>query len=213
MCIPQKHRLANLNSEGDYRWVAELVNHVVFAEPNNLEARLLLADTYEQMGYQAESATWPNFYLSGAQELRNGRMKPKETISANKNIVADMTSDLFFNYMAMRYNGVEENQVKYNFNLDLTDTKEKVSLILSNGALNPPVGNHLSKDVTATINIPRNTLMALTAQGAGVTLSDLEKNKSITIEGNKAAFVALLIFDIGEIWTEAALLQLILQEV
>lgn len=59
--------------KGEYRWVAEMVNHLVFADPKNQAARDLLGDAYEQMGYQAESAPWRNFYLTGAQELRFGK--------------------------------------------------------------------------------------------------------------------------------------------
>ena len=58
--------------EGDYRWAAQVLNHVVLSEPENAQARALLADTYEQMGYQAESGPWRNFYLTGALELRHG---------------------------------------------------------------------------------------------------------------------------------------------
>ena len=57
---------------GDYRWVAEVANHLVFAEPENAEARELQADALEQLGYGAENATWRNFFLMGAQELRDG---------------------------------------------------------------------------------------------------------------------------------------------
>jgi alkyl sulfatase BDS1-like metallo-beta-lactamase superfamily hydrolase len=57
---------------GDYRWVAEAVNHVVFADPDNEAARELQAGALEQLGYQAESGPWRNFYLSAAQELRDG---------------------------------------------------------------------------------------------------------------------------------------------
>lgn len=57
---------------GDYRWVAEVLNHVVMADPDHVQARALLADTYEQLGYQAESGPWRNFYLCGALELRQG---------------------------------------------------------------------------------------------------------------------------------------------
>lgn len=57
---------------GEYRWVAEVLNHVVMADPEHLPARALLADTYEQLGYQAESGPWRNFYLCGALELRQG---------------------------------------------------------------------------------------------------------------------------------------------
>ena len=58
--------------EGDYRWVAEVVGHLVFAEPENEEARELQADALEQLGYGAENATWRNFFLMGAKELREG---------------------------------------------------------------------------------------------------------------------------------------------
>ena len=58
--------------KGEYRWVAEALKHVVFADPNNKEGKELLADTYEQMGYQAESGPWRSVYLQGAFELRNG---------------------------------------------------------------------------------------------------------------------------------------------
>ena len=53
--------------KGDYRWVAEVVNHVVFADGENIAAKQLLADAYEQLGYQSESGPWRNFYLTGAR--------------------------------------------------------------------------------------------------------------------------------------------------
>ena len=62
---------------GDYRWVAELLNHLVFADPANVDARELQADAFEQLGYQSESATFRNAFLTGAQELRNGTLPPR----------------------------------------------------------------------------------------------------------------------------------------
>nr|VUD30989.1 hydrolase [Raoultella sp. NCTC 9187] len=59
--------------QGNYRWVAQVTSKVVFADPQNQDARNLEADALEQLGYQAEAGTWRNFYLTGAQELRNGR--------------------------------------------------------------------------------------------------------------------------------------------
>jgi alkyl sulfatase BDS1-like metallo-beta-lactamase superfamily hydrolase len=60
-------------AKGDYRWAAQLAHYGVFADPKNQAARTLLADSYEQLGYQAESAIWRNIYLTGARELRLGR--------------------------------------------------------------------------------------------------------------------------------------------
>jgi alkyl sulfatase BDS1-like metallo-beta-lactamase superfamily hydrolase len=62
-------------AKGDYRWVAQVVNHVVFADPDNQAAKDLQADALEQLGYQAESGPWRNFYLTGAKELREGVAK------------------------------------------------------------------------------------------------------------------------------------------
>ena len=64
---------------GDYRWVAEVVNHVVFADPDNEDARELQADALEQLGYQAESGPWRNFYLTAAKELRERRARAADT--------------------------------------------------------------------------------------------------------------------------------------
>jgi alkyl sulfatase BDS1-like metallo-beta-lactamase superfamily hydrolase len=68
--------------KGEYRWGAELVNHLVFAEPTNQDARDLQADLLEQMGYQSESGPWRNFYLAGAKELRNGLQKLQPNTSS-----------------------------------------------------------------------------------------------------------------------------------
>ena len=76
-------------AKGEFRFVAQAVSHLVFADPDNQAARALLADTFEQLGYAAESATWRNAYLFGAQELRQGMPKapprppmPRETLAA-----------------------------------------------------------------------------------------------------------------------------------
>ena len=65
----------NPTTAGDYRWVAQVVNYVIFADPDNDAAKALQASTFEQLGYGAENATWRNFYLSGAYELRYGTIR------------------------------------------------------------------------------------------------------------------------------------------
>ena len=72
---------------GEYRWVAEVVNHVVFADPANRDARLLQADTLEQLGYQTEASTWRGIYLTGAKELRDGVMSFPTAVSASADAV------------------------------------------------------------------------------------------------------------------------------
>ncbi|MFC1400827.1 MULTISPECIES: alkyl/aryl-sulfatase [Streptacidiphilus] len=91
-------------AEGDYRWVVQVVNHVVFADPGNSEARALQADAFEQLGYGSENGTWRNFYLMGAYELRNGSVgTPTATTSAD--VLAALTLDQLFDALAIRVDG------------------------------------------------------------------------------------------------------------
>ena len=90
--------------EGDYRWVAEVVNHVVFAEPENAAARELQADALEQLGYGAENAVWRNFFLMGAQELREGNAGTPVSTSA-PDILAQLTVEQLLDAMAIRLDG------------------------------------------------------------------------------------------------------------
>src|SRR3546814_9702802 len=82
-------------AKDEYRWVAEEVNHVVFAEPDNQDARNLQADALEQLGYQAESGPRRNFYLTGAKELREGVTQLPTPNTAITNIVRSMTPEMF----------------------------------------------------------------------------------------------------------------------
>src|SRR5262249_22311189 len=91
--------------KGEYRWVAQMVNHVVLADPKNKAARALQADTLEQLGYQAENGTWRNFYLTGAMELRKGVQKLPAAVTASPDTVRAMSLDLFFDYVGVRLNG------------------------------------------------------------------------------------------------------------
>ena len=90
---------------GEYRWVAEAVNHVVFADPGNTEARDLLADCFEQLGYQAEAGTWRNIYLSGAQELRDGIKKVAAPTAVSPELLAALPIEMIFDYLGVMLNG------------------------------------------------------------------------------------------------------------
>lgn len=174
--------------KGEYRWVAEVVNHLVFADPQNKNARNLLADAYEQLGYQAESGPWRNFYLSGAKELRTGVKQMATPNTASLDIVQAMSLDLFFNYIAMRFKGTEPEaaKMKYNFNLNFPDVKQKAALIISNGAMTPRIGSNVTKDVTATITVNRTDLDKITLGQA--KFEDLVNKGSIKIDGDAEAF-------------------------
>lgn len=130
-------RATDAYEAGEYRWVAELVNKVVFADPSNTAARELQAATLEQMGYQAESGPWRNFFLTGAQELRNGTpdLAGGRGGSASPDTVRAMTTGQFFDYLAVRLNGAAAGVLALTFEFVFTDTGERFAVELSNGSL------------------------------------------------------------------------------
>ncbi|MGL5500868.1 MAG: alkyl/aryl-sulfatase, partial [Plesiomonas shigelloides] len=91
--------------QGDYRWVAEVTNKVVFADPNNQAAKELNADALEQLGYQAESGPWRSAYLQGAYELRNGVPSAGGVQTASPDTIRAMTPEMLFDYLSVRLNG------------------------------------------------------------------------------------------------------------
>lgn len=101
--------------KGDYRWTAEVLKHVVFADPQNRKARNLAADALEQLGYQAESGPWRNEFLVGAYELRNGLLKnPLDLVSTD--ILSNLTPEMLFDYMGISLNGEKAKDQSLSFN-------------------------------------------------------------------------------------------------
>lgn len=148
---------------GEYRWVAQVVNHVVFDDPANQQARDLAADAMEQLGYQSESATWRNAYLTAAQELRLGTPDlPIAPESASPDTIAAMSLPMLFNFLAVRLNGERAPGTELRLNLILTDTGEEAALEVVNGVLNNFEGLHLDGP-DATLSMDRETLGLLVA--------------------------------------------------
>ncbi|WP_426415395.1 alkyl/aryl-sulfatase [Aestuariirhabdus sp. LZHN29] len=148
---------------GEYRFAATVLNKVVFADPDNQTARELLAQSYEQMGFQAESGPWRNFYLTGAQELRGGLLEFSSRGTASADIVAAMSVDMFFDYMAVQLNAADAEDTELTINWNFTDTGEQYMMWLRNGVLNYRAGVQ-SAEADATMNLDRTTLNGL-AQG------------------------------------------------
>ena len=121
---------------GEYRWVAEAVNHVVFADPANQEARDLLADCFEQLGYQAEAGTWRNIYLTGAQELRDGIRKVAAPTAVSPELLAALPIEMIFDYLGVMLEGPKAAGKTITINLDLTDTRRQYVLQVKNSVLN-----------------------------------------------------------------------------
>ncbi len=120
---------------GDYRWVAEVLNHVVMAEPDHVQGRALLADTLEQLGYQSESAPWRNFYLSGALELRHG-LPETQAFQASGGIAAGMPIENFFQVLAVRLLPAAVAGRRIRLQLHFSDLDCSYLLVIENSVLN-----------------------------------------------------------------------------
>ena len=184
--------------EGEYRWVAEVVNHVVFADPTNEAAKSLQADTLEQLGYQSEAGTWRNLFLTGAQDLRQGVAKIPFAGTASPDTIKAMTLELLFNYMGVRLNGPKAAAAKLTINLDLTDTSERAVLELVNGSLNHSLERHAdSPDATITLARPIFSGIVL----GEITTAEAVGDGRLQADPNTAALDALLgMFDTFDFW-------------
>lgn len=184
--------------QGNYRWVAQVVSKVVFADPNNQAARNLEADALEQLGYQAESGPWRNFYLTGAQELRNGVVKGPTPNTASPDTVRAMTPEMFFDYLAVHINGQKAGDAKSVFNIDLGSDGGKYKLELENGVLNH-TANAEAKEADATITLSRDTLNKIILKE--VTLKQAQDSGDVKITGDGAKLDAMLGYmDKFEFW-------------
>jgi len=149
-------------ADGQYRWVAEVLNQLVFAEPDDKQARELEADALEQLGYQSESATWRNAYLEAAQELR-GKLPGAGRWQINNDLVHSMPLDAYFDFMGVRLNAPKAEGKKIVINWRFSDTKKDYILNLENSALTY-LANKVSDHADATITLDRPTLNAINLQ-------------------------------------------------
>ncbi|MFM4760481.1 alkyl/aryl-sulfatase [Aeromonas veronii] len=170
--------------KGEYRWVAEVLKHLVFANPNNTEGKLLLADALEQLGYQAESGPWRSVYLQGAYELRNGVPNVGGTVTASPDTIRAMSPSMLFDYLSVRINPEKAAGKKMVINMAFTDIEEKHTLSLENSVLNHTTRYTAKPDVTITLS--KKTLDDIQL-GQG-TMEQKIANGEIKIEGDQQKF-------------------------
>ena len=143
----------NAFSSGDYRWAAEVFNHLVFAEPENQEARDWLSAAYEQLGFQAESGAWRSYYLTGAAELRRGLPNVGNPQLGNADFLRAVPSIDLFDALAARYNPSKIDRDPFAIVFDFPDTGETISLLVEKAVIVPREGT--IEDPAATVTIDR----------------------------------------------------------
>ena len=148
---------------GEFRFVAQALSHLVFAEPDNQAARLLLADTFDQLGYLAESATWRNAYLFGAQELRQGMLQVPARPGMPVDTVAALRTEQLWDVLGVRLNGPKAEGKHIVLNWEFPDTQERFAMTLENSALTYIEGASAA-NADAGITLPRSLLNRIIAK-------------------------------------------------
>jgi alkyl sulfatase BDS1-like metallo-beta-lactamase superfamily hydrolase len=174
-------------AEGDFRWVAELMSHAVFADASDWAARELEAQALEQLAYGAENSTWRNFFLVGAHELREDVRE--SGIRPAPALIGQLSSVQLFDVLALRIDGPRAAELRLSFNWVFTDVGERHLLVLSNGALiHSPERQDPCAD--ATVLVERSALNELFA---GLTpLPELLEAGRLRVEGDGAKLGELL---------------------
>ncbi len=178
---------------GEYRFVADVMNHVVFADPSNTEARQLGADALEQLGYAAESATYRNAFLTGALELRHGVPRRSAGAPISSDVVRAMNPDLVFDYLAVRLNATKAAGVAIVVNWMLSDLQRRYRMTVRNSVLSAR-SDRWDDRADASVTLERSVLDRLILRE--VSISDAVEQQLVTVTGDVTRLVALFeLFD------------------
>lgn len=180
-------------SHKTYRWLAELVNHAVFSEPDNEEAKMLLANIYDQLGYQAESAPWRDFYLTGAYELRHG--SPDEGINpaVMKQVLLKSSVENFFDSMSVRVLPDKVEDLELSLKIEFTDLKSSYLLTLKNSVLHYQRAREDAQS-DASLYLTHPLFVDILVGDAGI--KDTLFSDDLSIEGSKLDLIRFFsVFD------------------
>jgi alkyl sulfatase BDS1-like metallo-beta-lactamase superfamily hydrolase len=160
--------------DGDLRWAAQVLDHVVFAEPGHQEGRALLADVLERLGFGSENGTWRNVYLSGAHELREGNFG-SPTVTTSPDMLAELPPEMFFDALAVQVDGPKAWDLDLAVGWRFPDHGTTFRTTLRNGVFTYVRDGQ--GEVTLTVTVPRAALVHLAlgdvdaARAAGMVLA------------------------------------------
>lgn len=178
-----------LADQGKYREAYEILNKLVYAEPQNQAAKDLLADVYEQVGYQKESPSVRNSFLAAAYELRHGMPKGVPPKTLGPDMIRGMSTELWLNFLGISLDGSKFDGQHFVFNLKTPDNGEQFVVELSNSTLTNIMGQQ-DEDADLTITLNRSDLEQVMARQ--VTFDQLVKAGKATFEGDRKPFEQLM---------------------
>lgn len=167
---------------GKYLEATEILNKLVFAEPDNTVAKNLLADAFEQIGYQKESTSLRNSFLAAAYELRSGLPEGIPPSASGPDLIRAVPTEMWLDYLAIRMDARKAEGVNFVINLITPDNGEKFVIELSNATLTNIKG-FLSKNPTMTLTINRSDLNTLLLD-PNVTLESIIESGRAKVDGD-----------------------------
>ncbi len=171
---------------GEYQWVAQITNTIVYADPDNTRARYLCADALEQLGYAAESGAWRNAYLTGAYELRNGTDAYPETAAGGTGATAmNMSTETMLDYFSICFDSKAAEDVNLVINLDITDTGKQYLLRINHGVMLYSE-EEPAEDADATIHMKRIGIFGIMRNNQTIMDNNIE-----SIDGNSEVISTL----------------------
>jgi alkyl sulfatase BDS1-like metallo-beta-lactamase superfamily hydrolase len=177
-----------LYRQGKYRHAQEILNKLVYAEPQNQAAKDLLADAFEQFGYQQESPSVRNSFLAAALELRSGIPEGASPKTMGPDVVRAMTTDLFLDFLGIRVDSKKAEGMAFKINIDMPDKGEQFVLEMSNAALTNIKGQQ-ADDPDLTITVNRSDLEPVMV--GKTTFDDQIKRGKAKLEGNREVYEQL----------------------
>tara|TARA_B110000879_G_scaffold41917_1_gene59111 strand:+ start:97 stop:2082 length:1986 start_codon:yes stop_codon:yes gene_type:complete len=174
-------KAATYQGRGEYRWVGEVLNHLVFAEPDNLTARKMLAEAYRQMAYQAESGPWRDIYLSAAEELIRGDVLVNDVAMSSKAFLQQVPLAEFMKALTVKLDAEKAEDERLKINLLFTDTDSNFVLTIRNSVMyykQLPV----DKDADVTLSLTQTLFVDILLGEAGVRA--LISSDQLSVDGS-----------------------------
>jgi alkyl sulfatase BDS1-like metallo-beta-lactamase superfamily hydrolase len=181
-------KAGELHAAGDYRLSQEILNKLIYAQPDNQPAKDLLADTWEQLGYQYESPSLRNSFLAAALELRDGVKTGITPRTLGPDMITALSTEMFFDYLAIVIDGRKTDGLQFKMNLISPDVNEKYVVELSNETMTTIKG-YLAEDADLTLTINRSDIIPVMMKQASF-LQMIDEGKA-KLEGDREPLVKI----------------------
>ena len=173
-------KAASYLAKGEYRWVGEVINHLVFAEPDNMAARNMLAEAYRQMAYQAESGPWRDIYLSGAKELTEGKAHQASAVFSAEDFFLQVPLIEFMKALSVTLDAEKAEGQRLKINVSFKELDQNFVLSIRNSVM---YYRELPADKSADASITINRGLFFQIMTKQVDIIDLVRSEELQIEG------------------------------